>query len=79
MPWGKGTVVTGAKGYVFLSGNTARGEDHDPLQRRGGAIGDPAMQWRAVFANIKSDLEELGSSTIKEITGSIIASGKGAL
>jgi len=23
MPWGKGTVVTAAKGFVFLSGNTA--------------------------------------------------------
>ena len=40
MPWGKGTVVTGAKGYVFLSANTATGADYDPLQRRGGAIGD---------------------------------------
>jgi hypothetical protein len=27
MPWGKGTVVTGAKGYVFLAGNTATAED----------------------------------------------------
>jgi enamine deaminase RidA (YjgF/YER057c/UK114 family) len=62
MPWGKGTVVTGAKGYVFLSGNTATAEDYDPLNKRGGAVGDPAMQWRAILANIKSDLEELGSS-----------------
>jgi enamine deaminase RidA (YjgF/YER057c/UK114 family) len=62
MPWGKGTVVTGAKGYVFLSGNTATSEDYDPLQGRGGAIGDSASQWRAVLASIKSDLEELGSS-----------------
>src|SRR5262249_41641011 len=62
MPWGKATVVTGAKGYVFLAGNTATAEDYDPLNQRGGAIGDPAMQWRAILANIKSDLEELGSS-----------------
>ena len=27
MPWGKGTVVTAAKGLVFLSGNTATTED----------------------------------------------------
>jgi enamine deaminase RidA (YjgF/YER057c/UK114 family) len=62
MPWGKATVVTGAKGYVFLSGNTATADDYDPLHQRGGAVGDPAMQWRAILANIKSDLEEVGSS-----------------
>src|SRR5215469_15884734 len=62
MPWGKATVVKDAKGYVFLAGNTATGEDYDPLNQRGGAIGDPAMQWRAILANIKSDLEEVGSS-----------------
>src|ERR1051325_3915956 len=62
MPWGKGTVVTGAAGYVFLSGNTATAEDYDPLNQRGGAVGDAAAQWRAILANIKSDLEELGSS-----------------
>ena len=33
-----------------------------PRRKRGGAVGDPAMQWRAILANIKSDLEELGSS-----------------
>jgi enamine deaminase RidA (YjgF/YER057c/UK114 family) len=62
MPWGKGTVVTGARGYVFLSGNTATSDDYDPLNQRGRAAGDPAAQWRAILANIKSDLEELGSS-----------------
>ena len=62
MPWGKGTVVTGAKGYVFLSGNTATAQDYDPLNQKGGAVGDAAKQWRAILANIKSDLEELGSS-----------------
>jgi hypothetical protein len=29
MPWGKGTVVTGAKGFVFLAGNTATTDDYD--------------------------------------------------
>ena len=62
MPWGKGTVVTDAKGYVFLCGNTATVDDYDPSNYQGGAIGDPASQWRAVLANIKADLEELGSS-----------------
>ena len=62
MPWGKATVVTGTKGYVFLAGNTATADDYDPLNQRGGAVGDPAMQWRAILANIKSDLEEVGSS-----------------
>jgi enamine deaminase RidA (YjgF/YER057c/UK114 family) len=61
MPWGKGTVVTGANGFVFLSGNTATAEDYDP-KRSGGGGGDPAAQWRHVLANIKADLEELGSS-----------------
>jgi enamine deaminase RidA (YjgF/YER057c/UK114 family) len=61
MPWGKGTVVTGAKGFVFLSGNTATTEDYDP-KRSGGALGDAATQWRAILGNIKADLEELGSS-----------------
>src|SRR5262245_41479586 len=62
MPWGKGTVVTSPKGYVFLSGNTATAEDYDPLNRQDGAIGDAAAQWRAILANIISDLAELGSS-----------------
>jgi len=62
MPWGKGTVVTGAQGFVFLSGNTATVDDYDPGQTGGGGAGDAAAQWRGVLANIKADLEELGSS-----------------
>ena len=63
MPWGKGTVVREAKGYVFLAGNTATADDYDPASKQGGgAVGDAAAQWRAVLTNIKSDLEELGSS-----------------
>ena len=46
MPWGKGTVVTGAKGFVFLAGNTATADDYDPFKkgwwwccrRRGGTV-----------------------------------------
>ena len=36
--------------------------DYAPFQKGGGAVGDPAEQWRNVLTNIKSDLEELGSS-----------------
>lgn len=62
MPWAKGTVVSGAKGYVFLCGNTATTEDYDPSRKQGGSVGDPAAQWRAILANIKADLEALGSA-----------------
>jgi enamine deaminase RidA (YjgF/YER057c/UK114 family) len=62
MPWGKGTVVTGAKGFVYLCGNTATADDYDATNTKGGFVGDAAAQWRAVLTNIKSDLEELGSS-----------------
>jgi hypothetical protein len=36
MPWGKGTVVTGAKGTVYLCGNTATADDYDPTGKKGG-------------------------------------------
>ena len=62
MPWGKGTVVTGANGFVFLAGNTATTDDYDPFGKGGSAVGDAAAQWRNVLNNIKSDLEELGTS-----------------
>jgi enamine deaminase RidA (YjgF/YER057c/UK114 family) len=62
MPWGKGTVVTGAKGLVFLAGNTATADDYEPFKKGGGAVGDAAAQWRNILTNIKSDLEELGTS-----------------
>jgi enamine deaminase RidA (YjgF/YER057c/UK114 family) len=62
MPWGKGTVVTGARGFVYLCGNTATADDYVPTSQGGGFAGDAAAQWRAVLTNIKSDLEELGSA-----------------
>jgi hypothetical protein len=53
MPWGKGTVGTGAKGFVFLSGNTATADDYDPFKKGGGAVGDAAAQWRSnILTNI---------------------------
>lgn len=62
MPWGKGTVVSGARGTVYLCGNTATAEDYDPGSGTGGFSGDAAAQWRSVLTNIKADLEELGTS-----------------
>ena len=47
---------------TFLAGNTGTIDDYAPFQKGGGAVGDPAAQWRNVLTNIKSDLEELGSS-----------------
>jgi enamine deaminase RidA (YjgF/YER057c/UK114 family) len=63
MPWGKGTVVSGVKGLVYLCGNTATAADYDPAGKKGGGFtGDAEVQWREVLTNIKSDLEELGSA-----------------
>lgn len=75
MPWGKGTVVTGAKGFVYLCGNTATADDYDPANKQGGFVGDAAAQWRAVLTNIKSDLEELGSSLDHLIRVTIFVKG----
>ena len=45
MPWGKGTVVSGAKGTVYLCGNTATADDYDPAGKKGGGFaGDAAAQ-----------------------------------
>ena len=35
MPWGKGTVVSGAKGVVYLCGNTATAANYDPSVKKG--------------------------------------------
>jgi len=66
MPWGKGTVVKGAKGLVFLGGVTAETGEYDPkapdfLEKRA-VVQDPAAQWRLVLERIKANLEELGTS-----------------
>jgi enamine deaminase RidA (YjgF/YER057c/UK114 family) len=62
MPWGTGTVVIGAKGFVFLAGNTGTADDYDPFKKGGGAAGDAAARRRNILTNIKSDLQELGTS-----------------
>ena len=66
MPWGKGTVVTGAKGFVFLGGVTAGTEEYDVMAPdyldKKMVVQDPAEQWRNVLEKIKAYLEELGTS-----------------
>src|SRR5262245_23585846 len=52
----------GGEGICFPFWQHGHGGRLRPVDKRGGAVGDPAMQWRAILANIKSDLEELGSS-----------------
>ena len=59
---GEGHVVIGARGFVFLAGNTAAADDYDPFKKGGGAVEDAAAQWRNILTNIKVDLEELGTS-----------------
>ncbi|MEZ0470709.1 hypothetical protein [Luteimonas salinilitoris] len=41
---------------------TLAARDYDPAGKEGGFSGDAAAQWRAILANIKSDLEELGTA-----------------
>ena len=57
MAWAKGTAVTGAKGFVFLAGATGR----DPKTGEVVAGGMDA-QMKVIFEDIKSRLEELGTS-----------------
>ena len=63
MPWGKGTVVKGAKGFIFLAGT----EGIDPAIGKPGAKGAVVVegieaQTRMALEKIKSRLEEMGSS-----------------
>ena len=66
MPWGKGTVVKGAKGFVFLGGSTGTVENYDPKApdylERGGVAEGAVAQTKRSLEKIKADLEELGSS-----------------
>ena len=57
LEWAKGTAVTGAKGFVFLSGITGR----DP--KTGEVVkGGIDAQVKVIFESIKGKLEELGTS-----------------
>ena len=64
MPWAKGTVVKGAKGFIWLSGT----EGHDP--KTGKMVEGAEAQARMCWEKIKSRLEEMGSSldNIVEVT-----------
>lgn len=63
MSWGKGTVVKGAKGFVFLAGTSGI----DPTISGPGSKGAVVVegieaQTRMALERIKSSLEEMGSS-----------------
>jgi enamine deaminase RidA (YjgF/YER057c/UK114 family) len=61
MHWGKGTVVTGARGFVFLAGT--EGQDPNEDFREGGRLVEgAAAQTRLALEKMKERLEEMGSS-----------------
>ncbi len=69
MPWAKGTVVKGAKGFVFLSGTEGTDPEapHIELADEVGKHVVPSVdgaeaQTRLALDKIKSRLEEMGSS-----------------
>jgi len=66
MSWGKGTVVKGAKGLVFVGGITAWTEGYDPKSpdylTRKTVVEGAAAQTKLVFQKLKADLEEMGTS-----------------
>src|SRR4030067_696834 len=66
MPWGKGTVVKGAKGFVFLGGVTAWVDGYNPRSpdylKSKTVVEGPVEQTKKVREKMKSDLEEMGTS-----------------
>ena len=59
MHWGKGTVVTGARGFVFLAGT----EGHDPSEdfRKGGRVVEgAAAQTRPALEKMKLTMYVVG-------------------
>ncbi|MCL5734289.1 MAG: RidA family protein [Actinobacteria bacterium] len=61
MIWGKGTVVKGAPGLIFLAGTEGLVPDED-FSRGGRVVEGAAAQTRLALEKIKSRLEEMGSS-----------------
>jgi len=57
LEWAKGAAVTGAKGLVFLSGVTGRDPETSEVVE-----GGIDAQMMAIFVEVKSRLEELGTS-----------------
>ncbi|HUT67652.1 MAG TPA: RidA family protein [Dehalococcoidales bacterium] len=66
MPWGKGTVVRSAKGFVFLGGMTGWIDGYNPkspgFHKTPTVAEGAAAQTRLVMEKIKAALEEMGSS-----------------
>lgn len=66
MPWGKGTMVKGASGFVFLGGVTGWVDGYNPrshdYKTSKTVVEGAAAQTRLVLEKIKSSLEEMGSS-----------------
>ena len=66
MPWGKGTVVEGARGFVFLGGITGWVDGYNPKSPNypdsKTVVEGAAAQTRLVLEKIKIGLEEMGSS-----------------
>lgn len=56
MPWGRGTVVKGARGFVFLAGTEGRHPETDQV------VEGAEAQTRMCLEKIKANLEEMGSS-----------------
>ena len=66
MPWGKGTVVRGAGGFVFVGGMTGWIEGYNPkspgFHQAPTVAEGAAAQTRLVMEKIKAALEDMGSS-----------------
>ncbi len=65
MPWGKGAVAKGAKGFVWVAGAEAQdptiaAEGYDLKGQKVAA--SPEAQTKLCFEKLKSALEEMGSS-----------------
>lgn len=66
MTWGKGTVVKGAKGFVFVGGLTGWVDGYNPkspdFAKSKTVVEGAAAQTKLVLQRLKANLEEMGSS-----------------
>jgi enamine deaminase RidA (YjgF/YER057c/UK114 family) len=66
MPWGKGTVVKGARGFVFAGGITAWVDGYDPKSPGYASsktvVEGAEAQTRLALEKLKANLEEMGTS-----------------
>ena len=68
MPWGKGAVAKGAKGFVWVAGAEGQDPTIAPEVRylKGQKVAKgPAAQTKLCFEKLKAALEEMGSSLDK--------------